>query len=258
MPNGPIPTHKASDLLEYIRLCFHIFSDFGAELLWRGQSSAAWHLVPSAHRDGRTRFHEVNVILRFMRAAPTRYAKCPAKDDFSSWLQLMQHYRLPTRLLDWTQSPLIALHFAVRDEVSGDATVWVLDPFRLNEVMIRESVVLNTADPRAAKLIAAAFHQQATAPTETVATFGEEIDVRMAVQLAAFTIYGAATPLNHHPQAAEFLRRIDVPADLKQGLSIALRQLGIRRSNLFPDLENLALEMAQLPFEKADPGKLSP
>jgi hypothetical protein len=64
------------------------------------------------------------------RASENR-ATCRSTFD---WLCLMQHYELPTRLLDWTESPLVGLFFAVKDEKyeSLDGRLFMLNAKRLN------------------------------------------------------------------------------------------------------------------------------
>lgn len=54
------------------------------------------------------------------------------------WYFLMQHYGCPTRLLDWTTSPLVALYFAVRNPNELDAAVWVIDPWRWNRAHVKD------------------------------------------------------------------------------------------------------------------------
>lgn len=58
----------------------------------------------------------------------------PQLNDYANWLTIMQHYGLPTRLLDWSRSPLVALYFAVSDKSNdeNDACVWMLTPDELN------------------------------------------------------------------------------------------------------------------------------
>jgi hypothetical protein len=76
----------------------------------------------------------------------------------------------------------------------------------------------------------------------------EEIDIRLAAQLSAFTVHGAPTPLEQLSSADRFLVKFTIPAHAKRPPAEALDALGVRRANLFPDLENLAADLAGLEF----------
>ena len=83
---------------------------------WRGHSLEDWKLVPGVYRRGADAArYERNLVARFFNAAHSRHPQCPPEGEWDSWLFLMQHSRLPTRLLDWTQSALVAAYFAVTD-----------------------------------------------------------------------------------------------------------------------------------------------
>ena len=96
---------------------------------WRGQSDYSWGLIPSLHRKG-FKSKESNINNRFRMMAKPRHANCPTSNDVFSRLFLMQHYRLPTRLLDWSESPLVALYFATEADSNDytDAAIWVYLP----------------------------------------------------------------------------------------------------------------------------------
>jgi hypothetical protein len=98
------------------------------EIWYRGVKDAL-KLIPGAY--WRTKCDEVSLELSFRAAVPGLLPHQPT-DDWE-WYYLMQHYGLPTRLLDWTENPLAALFFALD---GADATkqpgVWVLDPVALN------------------------------------------------------------------------------------------------------------------------------
>lgn len=108
----------------------------GGKTIWfRGHSNQRWHLEPSLARFKKLN-HELQLIKRFKQNAFQFLGRVP-KEEWE-WIFLMQHYRVPTRLLDWTESPLIGLYFAVSDrprrKVTTSAALWCLYPQKLNEI----------------------------------------------------------------------------------------------------------------------------
>ena len=127
---GQTTVDSVASLVEASR---SVFQGFGKTVCWfRGQPSASWGLVPSVHRSY-DQVGEHSLAAHFRLSAPTRHLKTPDLSDLPSWISLMQHFGLPTRLLDWTAAPLIALFFALDSEVgTDDAAVWALVPSTLN------------------------------------------------------------------------------------------------------------------------------
>jgi FRG domain-containing protein len=130
----PEPSGAVNNLGELITHSGALLSEFKShEVWWRGHSRADWLLTPGVHREGRDVDYERNISAKFFMKAHTRHARCPPEGDWAGWLFLMQHYRLPTRLLDWTESSLIAAFFAATDHLEQDGVLWALDPLALNE-----------------------------------------------------------------------------------------------------------------------------
>ena len=85
----------------------HCWRQFGgAYPWWRGHAVFSWKLQASVHRPmpgakGGVNFqYEVDINANFRQRARPRYPKCPDDSNYAAWLFLMQHYGLPTRLMD--------------------------------------------------------------------------------------------------------------------------------------------------------------
>ena len=106
--------------------------------IYRGQQDASFHLVTTLKRTCKEKRGELESCIL------NNFTKCAAlvepMIDRTVWHQLIlgQHHGLPTRLLDWSYSPLIALHFALAEENldemdQHDCVVWRMDIHELHE-----------------------------------------------------------------------------------------------------------------------------
>lgn len=203
---------------------------------WRGQARD-WPLVAPVHRVTDRGPYEHGITTRFKARAGSRYPHVPLDHDSLGWLTLMQHYGLPTRLLDWSESPLVGLYFAVADpDFDGDdGVLWVLDPSHLNKHIFGGTPgTLQASAPGVGPLLdTQCVSKRAAALTPS------QRDPRTLIQLACFTVHGDGTPLEGIAGDA-LLRKVHVDAAAKHTIRRSLRKVGITASYLFPDLEHLA------------------
>lgn len=215
-----------------------------SDIWWRGQACSDWPLQPSVCRRSDADIIEQDFVNRFRRKALSRHRHCPPLYDNTGWLFLMQHYRLPTRLLDWSESMLIATYFAVNDEFDKPGALWALSPFVLNEDQFGKRCIFEPDGDSVRPLIVHAFKKTAQRTSKVAAIWTKEVDPRIMVQLSAFTIHGGCEPLDLTPNHANYLLKLEISSESKKRLLQLLYDLGIRESNIFPDLEHLAHDMA--------------
>jgi len=215
-------------------------------ILWyRGQRRAKWDLEPTIRRGYND--EERNFTNRFRSRAGTRYERLPRHNDLAAWLSLMQHYGLPTRLLDWTRSPLIALYFALEryiyeDLDAQDACIWILDPHRMN---INEGFGKWTPpiDARTClSMVEPAFYHDSPENSKVMAAMATETDGRMFVQQGCFTIHSDPEPLNNRNGHEDYLSALKIPADKVKDMAFSIDDCGFRKGDIYPDLEHLASE----------------
>lgn len=202
---------------------------------FRGHSRKEWELLPSIARVENKGFMQ--------NAIP--HIDTPLSNEWE-WMFLMQHHRAPTRLLDWSESPLAALYFAVEDQahLNVAGAVWCLDPIGLNKAAqmkfeleleipsFGRDKVLNVYLP-------STVHEN---PSELspLAIVGPRNTARMAAQLGAFTInHRVHTPIDKIGDGQHVWRWV-IPAKAKNPILEELAYLGYSAQTLFPDLDRVA------------------
>lgn len=211
---------------------------------FRGHAVSDWQLVPSVHRHYDI-IGERSLAGRFRLSAPSRHSNCPELTNLASWIALMQHFGLPTRLLDWTGSLLTAAYFAVSHEPKpGPGAIWALVPSELNKASRHgKDVTFLLHGDEARPMLAAAFGE-APCEDDVLAVLPVDIDMRMTVQSGVFTLHATAEPLEKRKGVEQYLAKFVIPKEAKARFDDELWVLGARRAVLFPDLDNLAQDLA--------------
>lgn len=235
--------------------------------VFRGLSDESYRLETSLMRLGGPYCQLEKHLLRNFR----KYAQSVAGEVGSFWhlLAIAQHYGLPTRLLDWTYSPYIALHFATAslEKLHVDGVIWVVNfekthdrlPKALRDLLRSEgaqafTVPLLTSLKRrdaGATPEDTSFKEFVESLTEFDALGADQefllffeppsVNDRIVNQFALFSVMPNPRRyvddwLAHNPS---LFRRIIIPADLKWECRDKLDQCNITERVLFPGLDGL-------------------
>ena len=222
---------------------------YRSSYVYRGLSDESYRLKTSLMRlAGDYKKLERHLIRNFKK-----YAQNVQAESIWNWLGIAQHHGLPTRLLDWTYSPYVALHFATAnlERFHLDGVIWCVNyvknnqylPKQLKARLDREGSNVFTAD-----LLDEACHTldefDMLQPDPFVAFFEPpSLDDRIINQHALFSIASDSTmaldaSLKEH---AHLSFRIIIPADLKWEIRDKLDQANITERVLFPGLDGLSV-----------------
>jgi hypothetical protein len=213
------------------------------EVWFRGQSDASWPLLPRLLRSANGTLYERNLLARFRARAMSILQNPPPDNDPARWIFLMQHHGLPTRLLDWTESALAALFFAVCDHDDRDGCLYIMLPLELNQNQVGERSLFMPYSDRMHQLLLACFKGN-PASTNTLALLAYSSNDRLARQQGSFTIHGDATDFRERSDAKWF-RAVQIPAIEKPVIRQQLSYLGVSRTSLFNDLDSLARDLRE-------------
>lgn len=235
-----------SDLLS--RLSTDIKPDYGP-IWYRGDSDKDSELVPSIYRTNRTK-KEIDYLKEFKQDATLLVE--PRSYSSYEWLFIMRHHGIPTRLLDWTESPLVATFFAVEEgNENKDGVIWVLLPIELNKNIkeFESADTLPSFEEDQSLLHSWSPDLFATTDPENsmlpIAFLAPRNSRRMQAQLSVFTIsHHDKTPIDKIGNQNHIWRYI-IPKEAKNTIKKELELLRITRFQLFPELESIRYKMRE-------------
>jgi hypothetical protein len=225
--------------------------------VYHGSGNAGWPLLTSLDRLGgvtppHTKVHlEAHVLRHFLRYGRP-YLPSPSPNDWEL-LVAAQHHGVPTRLLDWSYSPLIAAHFATLTRDRGSpAAIWQLDWQQLHQAFNLPPFALLITDME--RLFGETkpftpwnlFDMSGERKTFAFLLEPPALDVRLITQSATFTLCSDATQpferfLEQHG-LSHTLTKFVIPAQHVPRVRDQLDLVGIDERRLFPDLDGVAAE----------------
>jgi hypothetical protein len=221
---------------------------------YRGLADDSWDLKTSLIRLGGDRPHVVEKLERPLLRSFKKYAEPGSLPPGGLWtlLAVAQHHGLPTRLLDWTVSPRVALHFATAEEehYEKDAAIWCVDiaearrllPTKLRAVLEEEYAFLFSVEMLESIQKLSDFDNLPRNDDFVLFFEPPSLDARIVNQGAIMSAMpGPQLVLN------EFLRdhpglshRLIIPSGLKWEVRDKLDQDNVTERMLFPGLDGLS------------------
>ncbi|WP_394344613.1 FRG domain-containing protein [Aliirhizobium smilacinae] len=235
---------QTSSLSEYLSLIESQPGDY--RHIFRGHHDSCWGLVPGLYR-----IQNPNIFNGTLEASYDAYeARClevffneglpylpSIQRGYSNDRILAQHFGVPTRFLDWTRDPLVALFFAVEQDVDIDAAVFMILP---DAQYLPE-------------------HVRSLGSHKAIALTPPAIDRRIPAQKSVFTFHpfgpsdAPFVPLDQRPDMGNQITsgdglvrgftKIVIPARRRRHLRHTLLSIGVDRRNLFPGLDGVGMDV---------------
>jgi hypothetical protein len=231
---------------------------FVSPFVFRGLDSSDYQLITSLQRVGASKPDWIPELEKHLLRAFKRYAHrdVVSQDTDWHWLTMAQHHGLATRLLDWTYSPLVALHFATADmkRIEQDGLIWMVDIRGVQQAM-PASLRAQLKKVGTASFDVELLSSNKLNPWQLVdypnqrskdgfMLFFEppSMDDRIINQYALFSMLSdpQASPQDWLLRRPQLCRKVILPGDKKWEIRDNLDQANINERVLFPGLDGLS------------------
>lgn len=232
--------------------------------LFRGQSNADWSLQTSLARElvgSRLGWYQAaqlerEMMNRFWREAHRELEPGVSSKraiSLNSW-PLMQHHGTPTRVLDWSLSPYVALYFAVEQRWDDDGALWWFNAATAEHLMV--NIFGHTYIDTSRSLFKSGDDEVFTTPTPPLMLFTYELNLaiqRMGNQQSMFTV--CLDPTADHDRVLNGLAsygdgphcgKLIIPKALKPEILRELQLMNVTGKALFPGLDGLGRTLREL------------
>lgn len=259
--------------------------------LFRGMEDREYKLLPNVYREVEKQVdestiinskylsfsNEMGILRNFIQDASAFVPQLDTQNKVR-WAELAQHHGVPTRFLDWTENPLVALYFACESNKNSDAVVWVLhkrnylhyvnqydenrfkgkNQYATNEDAIRDLLTVSSDDVER-------YSQLWKLPLIYTPYY---FDHRMSAQASWFMVWGTEKkaledmiddsyfmkyepPIDGIrsfgvPQEERFIYRFFIHQSGKQMLMRQLDRIGIHAKTLFPGLDGIGKRIERI------------
>ena len=280
---GEISINNVSELLDIlnvIKFNFGIDNRIKKLFMYRGHASAEYKLIPSIFRKYKKEndkkeyykyflLDENEMYMHFIKEAKSYIKNIDdnTNEGYLEWLVYAQHFCVPTRLLDFTHNPLVALYFACSKEEEDDGTVWIFNLINYrnfhskllkNEANVNKNTTRNELIYEIISELKNGTLNCSKFPIQFIPYY---LDERMSTQASSFLLWGQderpfedmiekenyinissaknGVSIEYEGKSEEFILKILIPHEKKKTILEELDLLGVNPKSIFPGLDGI-------------------
>lgn len=278
-----LPINNVSELLNILKILESYFEDeFGkkAFFIYRGHPSVEYKLIPSIFRkfkqeDDKHEYwkyslsNENEMYMHFIKEAKLYIKNIDdnTNEGYLEWMVYAQHFGVPTRLLDFTHNPLVALYFACSKEENKDGAIWIINLMnykKFHSKLLKNEANVNkntTRNELIYEIISELKNGTLNCSKFPIQFIPYYLDERMSTQASSFLLWGQderpfedmiekenyinissaknGVSIEYEGKSEEFILKILIPHEKKKTILEELDLLGVNPKSIFPGLDGI-------------------